>query len=101
MTDLSICLAHPLVESLVLVYGLLQHADVVAHLLNLAAGGPVRHVADVLQAEQINFLTLKAFKDSQSPPSGGRVWREPSRCSSRPDRRQSSSKCYRASQPPL
>ena len=55
MTDLSVCLAHSLVESLVLVYGLLQHADVVAHLLNLAAGGPVRHVADVLQAEKVNF----------------------------------------------
>ena len=49
VTDLCVCLTHPLVESLVVMNVLLQHADLVTHSLDLAAGGPVGHVADVLQ----------------------------------------------------
>ena len=48
-TDLGVGLTHPLVESLVVMNVLLQHADLVTHSLDLAAGGPVGHVADVLQ----------------------------------------------------
>ena len=49
--------------------GLLQHGDVVTHLLDLTATRPFRHVADVLEMEVIldfyqtyfNGLTFSAF----------------------------------------
>ena len=48
-SHLGVGLTHSLIERLVLMDGLLQHGDVVTHLLDLTAAGPVRHIADVLE----------------------------------------------------
>ena len=48
-TDLSISLTHGLVQGLVTVDGLLQHADVIADLAHLAVTRPARHTLYVLK----------------------------------------------------
>lgn len=69
-SHLGVGLTHSLIERLVLMDGLLQHGDVVTHLLDLTAAGPVRHIADVLEIRRkvkLNFkkvyrrLTFSAF----------------------------------------
>ena len=44
--------------------GLLQHGDVVTHLLDLAAAGPVRHIADVLDKRKVKIKFKKKSSET-------------------------------------
>ena len=96
-TDLGVGLAHRLVQGLVGVDGLLQHADVVADLPHLAVTGPARHTLDVLKMENY-FESFLGYNDVLKVLhfllSDGRELTAIEPCSSRQGRLQSSSKCY-------